>query len=131
MGPTLLRLLLAVLLFHHASHKLFGWFGDVPVLTDWTSPSFATLPGVLIMVATLSELIFSLLLAFGLFTRIAAFGGFVLMGSAAGLIYWQGSFPEMQLPGILAVISLSLVFSGAGLLSLDRAISRQLLPTVG
>lgn len=134
LGPCLLRLTLAVIFGFHACRKIFGWFGgegwDV-TLTAWTADSGMNLPYVVAAAVVVLEGIASLALFVGLFTRLAAFIAALIMGCALFLLPTTAGFSDVEYPLALVAMGLALVFSGAGALSIDRAISRALLPDVG
>ena len=133
-GPTLLRMLLAVVFFVHGGQKTFGLFGGPgwgATIAQWTSPEGLHLPYTVAVCAILTEIVGALGLFFGFLTRLAALGIFCTMVVAVatvqlsvGLLAPNG----LENPLTLAIIALSLVFSGAGKFSIDKAITRQLLP---
>lgn len=130
-GPTLLRLLLAGFFAYHAAQKLFGWLPQMELLTDWSAITLSALPTALAFMLKGVELVLSLLFFLGLLTRLAALVTLALMAAALYTIHLNDGLAAMQHPLTIAVIALSLLFLGAGRFSLDRAISRNLLPTIG
>src|SRR5205085_12039148 len=81
----IIRLTLGIVLFPHGAQKLFGWFGGYGFSgTMGFLTGGAHLPWILALLVILIESIGSLLLVFGLLTRLAAFGMFV---NFLGIIY--------------------------------------------
>ncbi len=141
--PLALRLILAWEFWEAGVTKLGGknWFADIP-WADWQRGfpwPFSTLPVELNwLAATWGELVFSLLLFFGLFTRFAAISLVVISAVAAAAVHWPaqwGSFPELwqgyvitskdgsgnfKLALLFIIMLLPLVFQGGGRLSLDH-----------
>jgi putative oxidoreductase len=116
---SLLRIVAAGLFICPGGMKLFGWFGGMP------GPSGAEL-STLVFLAGLIEVVGGTAILFGLFTRPIAF---IASGEMA-VAYFMAHFPQgfwpIQNHGELAVlfcfIFLFLAASGAGPISLDRAI---------
>lgn len=133
-GPTLLRMLLAVVFFVHGGQKTFGLFGGpgwAATVTQWTAPDGLHLPYAVAVCAILAEVIGALGLFFGFLTRLAALGIFFTLATAVVTVQSSVGFlaPNgIENPLTLAIVALSLVFSGAGKFSVDKAITRQLLP---
>jgi len=134
-GPLFLRLAVAGLLGYHGLQKTFGWFGGPgwdATIAAWTSSEGAfTIAASLAATALAGELLIALSMLFGLFIRISSIGLIVLMFGAVILVHWKDGFSAMEYPILLAIIGLALMAMGGGVLSIDRAISRQLLPTIG
>ena len=133
-GPTLLRLLLAAVFIVDGGQKTLGLFGGqgwTATLAQWTSTEGLNIPYPFAVGGILVELAGSAALLLGFLTRLAALGIFGLMVLAICTAHLAAGFFEPQ--GIeyrtaLAVVALSLVFSGGGRFSFDKAITRQLLP---
>jgi putative oxidoreductase len=135
LAALIVRIALGVVTFPHGAQKVLGWFGG---------PGFkATLeqfnkemgiPTPLAVLAMAAEFLGSIGLIVGCLTRIAAFGIACTMIVAALMVHWRFGFfmnwfGEKQGNGveyhILAIgIALSVIVSGGGMLSLDRAILR-------
>ncbi len=134
LAPFFIRLSLASVFFYHGVQKTFGWFngpGWTKTLTLWTSAENYNIPyvvGALVLVAGLTVCIALLL---GLFTRLAALTVVLIMGGL--LIFTQegASFDAVEFPIVLIAAGISLMITGGGYLSIDRAISVNLLPQVG
>jgi putative oxidoreductase len=110
---ALLRIVAGLLFAMHGSQKLLGFPGDG-----------ATVPiGSMMGVAGIVELVGGLLIALGLFTRVAAF----LASGQMAVAYFMAHFPKHPLPiinqGELAVlfcfVFLFIAAHGAGIWSLD------------
>lgn len=141
--PLALRLILAWEFWEAGVTKLHGknWFADIP-WADWQRGfpwPFSTLSVELNwLAATWGELVFSLMLLFGLFTRFAAISLVVISAVAAAAVHWPaqwGSFAELwqgyaitskdgsgnfKLALLFIIMLLPLVFHGGGRLSLDH-----------
>jgi putative oxidoreductase len=136
-GPMVLRLSLALVMFPHGAQKVFGWFGGGgPEGTIAFFDSYLGLPAIVAVFAMLAELGGSLMLAFGLGTRLAAISiGAVMIGAvvSAHLPYgffmdWGGSLAGEGFEYHLLVLGMvaALVITGGGRASLDRVLARRL-----
>lgn len=134
LAPLFLRLSMATIFFFHGAQKAFGWFGGdgwQRSLEAWGAATGPGLPPAVTITLIVAELLIPLSLVFGFFTRIAALAAVVIM--AGELYYLSGSptFEAIELPMMILAASLALFFFGGGRLSVDRAISANLLPYVG
>ncbi len=125
-----LRIGLGLILIPHGCQKLFGWFGGAGLA------KFATIfenigykPGLFwVIVVGLTEALGGLLLAVGLFTRVAALAILIFMinaiyvTSAKGFFWTAGGFEYSLLIGLVALYFL---IRGAGCCSLDRKLGRE------
>ncbi|MDX2080838.1 MAG: DoxX family protein [Terrimicrobiaceae bacterium] len=132
LGPTILRLAVSAFFLYHGAQKAFGWFGG----SGWnaTVESWAEtfgLPVVLSGVVIVGELLVFGSLFFGLFTRLGGLGVTLIMIGALVLTGRGAAFVDLQVPLLLLASGLALFCLGGGLVSLDRAVSRNLLPVVG
>ncbi len=133
-GPTLLRLLLAVVFSAHGGQKAFGLFGGsgwTATLAQWTSADGLNIPYPLAVCGIVAELIGAGGLFFGFLTRLVALIIFCGMLIAIIAVHGSAGFfapSGYEYPMTLAGIALSLMFSGAGRFSADKLITRQLLP---
>ena len=132
-GPLILRLTTAGIFFYHGMQKCFGWFGgpgwDVTIST-WSET--LGLPFAVAATVIIAELLIATSLFFGFLTRLAALGaGAVMAGAIVVLARGSVSLTDFELPVLLCATGLALFFQGAGALSIDRAISRNLLPVFG
>lgn len=131
----IIRLALGLMFFAHGAQKLLGWFGGY----GWAgSMGFYTqtlgLPSSLAALAILMEFFGGLALILGLLTRPAALGLAVSMLVAIVKVHLaNGFFLDLQGPAdgmeyafILLFVSLYFVVRGAGQISLDKLIYKQL-----
>jgi putative oxidoreductase len=133
-APVFLRCALVVIFFYHGGQKAFGLFGGngfAETVNLWTDGSGLGLSWVLASAAIVAEIGVVPLLLFGFLTRAAGFVIFVLMGGALYLIHGGESFLDIQFPILVMASGLALLFLGGGYLSIDRRISKSLLPEVG
>lgn len=140
--PLALRLIMFWEFWESGTTKLRGsnWFADIP-WADWQKGfpwPFSALPTeVNWLAATWGELVFSVMILLGLFTRFAALSLIVITAVAAAAVHWPAqwaSLPELwegyvitakgagnyKLALLFVVMLLPLVFHGGGKLSLDR-----------
>jgi putative oxidoreductase len=117
-----------------------NWFADIP-WADWQKGfpwPFSALPMELNwLAATWGELVFSVLLLLGLFTRFAALSLIVITAVATAAVHWPAEWNSLgalwqgyvisadgacnyKLPLLFVVMLLPLVFHGGGRLSLDH-----------
>jgi putative oxidoreductase len=130
-GPFILRMLLASVFVYHGGQKAFGWFGGMGwngTMTAFAGMGFSSGTTVFVM---LTELLVSIAMLFGFLTRLAAFGVIAVMTGALYFVHAGQGIAACEYPFALLMVAVALVFVGAGRLSLDRAISSQLLPVVG
>lgn len=142
--PLLLRLFMAWEFWESGITKLRGqnWFADIP-WASWQQGfpwPFDKLPLDLNwQLATWGEIVFSLLILFGLFTRFAAVSLIVITAVATAAVHWPAEwssleelwkgyaitakgFGNFKLALIFIVMLLPLVFHGGGKLSLDHVL---------
>jgi len=142
--PLALRALLFWEFWEAGVAKLRGanWFGDVP-WADWQKGfpwPFELLPTELNwLAATWGELVFSILLLLGLFTRFAAVSLLVITVVATAAVHWPAEWASLgalwegyvitakgagnyKLPLLFVVMLLPLIFHGGGKLSLDHVL---------
>jgi len=132
LGPLILRLALAAIFFYHGTRAVFGWFGGEgwqATIAAWTESgtgfSLSYLTAAFVMVA---DVLISVALFFGFLTRLAALGVALIMGGSLIFLYTYTGFESIELPILIVTSGLSLFFLGGGSLSIDRAISANLLP---
>lgn len=132
-GPFILRLAVAGIFFYHGTQKALGWFGGPGwqgTIDSWSS--MTGLPLVLASLVIVLELALCLALFFGFLTRLAGIGVVAIMtGALLTLGRHTMLFSDLELPIILWSAGLALACLGGGALSIDRAISKNLLPVVG
>jgi putative oxidoreductase len=134
LAPTVLRLALAVIFAYHGGQKAFGWFGGdgwTATMAAWTAGDGLNFPYWLAALGLLAEVAGAAGVFFGIFTRIAALGlccnmvvGIYTVHLAKGF----GGPAGYEYPFALAAMAFALVCIGGGRFSIDRAISRQLMP---
>lgn len=133
-----LRVILAATIFPHGAQKLLGWFGGYGFSGTMGYFTSLGIPSVLGFLVIMAESIGALLLAAGLFTRVAAAGIGATMLGAIALVHaengffmnWFGVMPagkegfEAFLP--LVALAAVLVVEGAGRASVDAYLARRL-----
>jgi putative oxidoreductase len=128
-APVVIRLALALIFIAHGSQKVLGTYGG-PGLKTFTSGntpfSFMRPAWLWLGAAALSELLGGLLVGLGFLTRISAFFIACTMLTAVAGVHWPNFFMSnkgMEYPLALLAMSLSLLISGGGIVSVDRALS--------
>jgi len=128
-APLALRLATGVIFAAHGAQKLFGWFGGYGLEgTGQFFDSVGLTPGYLMaLLAGAAEFFGGLALILGLLVRPAAISLAVAMLVAVFSVHFSKGFflDKGGYEYALALLagSVSLVFSGAGRASLDRALS--------
>jgi putative oxidoreductase len=140
--PLALRLIMFWEFWESGTTKLRGgnWFTDVP-WADWQQGfpwPFSSLPTeVSWLAATWGELVFSVMVLFGLFTRFAALSLILITAVAAAAVHWPAHWGTLQglwqgyaitaqgagnykLSLLFILMLLPLLFHGGGKLSLDH-----------
>ncbi len=123
-------------------YKGKNWFADVP-WTDWQQgfpwPFTLISADLNWLAATWGELLFSLMLLLGLFTRFAALSLIIITVVAMAAVHWPNDWSGLselwsgylitskgagnfRLPLIFVLLLLPLLFHGGGKLSLDRVL---------
>ncbi len=139
--PLLLRLIMFWEFWNAGAKKLAGknWFADIP-WADWQQgfgwPFSVFSADLNWLAATWGELIFSVLILLGLFTRLAAISLLVITVAAVSAVHWPaewGSLSQLwegyvitskgagnyRVPLLFVIILMPLVFNGGGKISLD------------
>lgn len=139
--PLVLRLIMFWEFWESGLEKLNGknWFADIP-WADWQMgfpwPFSAISPELNWFAATWGELVFAVMILFGLFTRFAAISLIVITVVATAAVHWPGDWGSLsqlwegyaitskgagnyKLPLLFVVILLPLLFYGGGKISLD------------
>jgi putative oxidoreductase len=140
----MLRLIMFWEFWESGMTKLKGenWFAEIP-WADWQKgfpwPFSLVSTDLNWLAATWGELVFSVLILFGLFTRFSALSLIVITVVATAAVHWPadwGSMGELwkgyviaasgsgnyKLPLLFVIILLPLVFHGGGKISLDHAL---------
>ncbi len=136
LAPTILRVLLTVVFAIHGGQKTLGWLGGEGwknTLAHWTAapPDGYGLPYGLAMAGIAAEVIGAAGMLLGFLTRVAALGLFCVMMTAVVFVHGSAGFfaPRgYEYPLSLAGVALALICSGGGRFSLDRWLTRALLP---
>jgi putative oxidoreductase len=130
-----LRVALGVVMFPHGAQKVFGWWGGngFSATMDHFTQGMG-IPWILALLVVLAEFLGSIGLVVGFLTRVAAFGIGATMVGAVSMVHWKNGFfmdwantprGEGYEYHLLAIgMCLALVASGAGRLSVDRAMTR-------
>lgn len=133
-APFFLRLALAAVFLYHGVQKTFGWFGGAGwnnTMALWTSSDGYDLPHFVVAFLLVAELAVCWGLLLGFLTRLAALAVVIIMGVVLIFVHGGTTFEAVEFPLVLLAAGLSLVITGGGHFSLDRAISVNLLPQVG
>lgn len=140
--PLLLRLILFWEFWEAGITKLRGdnWFGNIP-WADWQKgfpwPFSALSTDLNWLAATWGELVLSVMLLLGLFTRFAALSLIVITAVATAAVHWPAEwntysqlwsgyvitakeFGNFKLPLLFVLMLLPLLFHGGGKISLDH-----------
>lgn len=129
----ILRLALGIIFFAHGAQKLLGWFGGY----GWTGTigffSSLGIPAALGGLAILTEFFGGIAIILGFLTRPAALGLAIVNLVAIAKVHGVNGFflngptnSGIEYVFALFMISLFLLIKGAGLLSIDNAISKKL-----
>jgi putative oxidoreductase len=130
------RLTIALVIFPHGAQKLFGWFGGYGFQgTMGFLTGMVKLPYPVAVLVILIESIGSLMILFGLLTRVAALGifglflGIVLKIHAANGFFmnWNGTQKGegIEYFFLLLGLALILIIAGGGKASVDAALTNQ------
>ncbi|MEV4630315.1 DoxX family protein [Micromonospora sp. NPDC049523] len=125
LGLLLLRLLLAALLFGHATQKLFGWFrGQGPTGTGAIFHGWGVRPGPqMAVLAGTAELVGAALIALGLLTPLGAAIVIGTMTVAAAVNVSNGFWAHLggyEVAFVYAALAAVLAYTGPGAWSLDN-----------
>jgi putative oxidoreductase len=127
---TIARLTLGIVMFPHGAQKLFGWYGGYGFSGTYGHFMKMGIPGPIAALAVVTEVVASLMLIAGAFTRVAAVGIIAMMLGAMALVHSQNGF-FMNWTGnkagegfeyhLLATgLALAVFVFGAGKASIDR-----------
>ena len=128
-APLIVRLGLAVVFVAHGSQKVLGVYGGSGFrnfISGNTPFAFMRPAWLWLSAAALSELVGGLLVGFGFLTRLGAFLLLCVMLTAIIGVHWPNFFSSsrgFEYPLALLAMSLSLIISGAGAVSVDKAMS--------
>ena len=127
-APLPIRLGCAAIFIAHGSQKVLGSFGGsgFKAFIEGETPfSFMRPTWLWLGAAALSELVGGILVGIGFLTRVGAFFLLCTMATAIS-IHWPNFFASnrgYEYALALATFALSLLISGGGILSVDRAIT--------
>lgn len=126
----LVRVTAGALLVPHGSQKLFGWFGGGGMgaaMEGFAAMGFAPFWA---WVIALLEFFGGILLVVGFLTRLVAGLVVCFMATAVFVVHWPNGFfwtaGGIEYPLMWGLVALALVLRGAGPLSLDAALGREL-----
>ncbi|MFD2793326.1 DoxX family protein [Promicromonospora vindobonensis] len=129
-GLLLLRLVIAAILFAHATQKLFGWFGGNGLRKQaGVFESLGLRPGrVMVGMAGTCELAAAALLGLGFLTPLGALVAFGTMATAGlTMRHASGAFWNVagggEYPFVLAAVAGVLAFAGPGRYAVDAALA--------
>jgi putative oxidoreductase len=134
LAPALARFTLGLVMFPHAAQKAFGWFGGHGF--SGTMAAFSKMmPAPLAAMVIVTELVCSVALLLGVFTRLAAVGIAAIMLGAIFMVhvphgFFMNWYGQQQGEGfeyhLLAMGLCAVAFIlGGGLGSIDRALTRR------
>jgi len=138
LGPVVLRLGLALVLFPHGAQKVLGWWGGHGFSgTMGFFTGVLHIPAALALLVIATEFLGPIALVFGFFTRLAALAigvNFVvaaILGSHVAngfFMNWMGTQKGegFEYHILMVTIALSLVILGGGKCALDSVIARTL-----
>jgi putative oxidoreductase len=134
-GPTILRLMLALVIFPHGAQKALGWFGGYGIGGTLGFFGSMGIPVVFGLLAIAAEFLGAIGLAVGLLSRVAAFGIASTMVVAILTVHaqngffmnWAGTAKGEGFEYHLLVLAMTLVImvKGGGKASLDRALTHR------
>jgi putative oxidoreductase len=126
---------LSGIFFFQGAQRVMGWFGGAGwngTMEAWTSPEGLGWPVLLVAIFLAGELLVSLSLFLGLFTRLGGLAVVATMSAKIAILARHSpDLVSLELPVMLWAAGLALLCLGGGALSTDRAISENLLPIVG
>lgn len=122
-----LRLILGWIFVYHGSQKLFGAFGSTITMEGFAKNLHLPLlpPIIWAYMAAGSEFGCGLLVMLGLLTRLAAIPLIITMLVAIATVTGSKGFSGYEFNLTLIAISVALVLTGAGLISLDALIFKR------
>jgi len=125
----LLRVIVGVTFFAHGAQKVMGWFGGYGLAgTAGAFKNYMHIPAPLTYLASFTEFFGGIFIIFGFLTRLTALGLLINMVVAIFKVHIKAGFFLSTEPGksngyeynlSLSAISLVLILTGAGPLSID------------
>ena len=126
LAPLFIRLGLGIVFIVHGYMKLFGGIEET---TGFFSSLSIPLPGFFAVVVAIVEFFGGLAILLGLFTQVVSILAFINMLFAFILVHGKNGFNVsnggFEFVFVLGLMALSLIFSGAGALSLDKLIFKK------
>jgi putative oxidoreductase len=122
-GLLTLRVFMGLAMAHHGYGKVFG--GYMPQVIEGVTGMGFPAPTLFAWLAALSEFVGGILIALGLFTRVAAFFVLVTMCVAFFVVHGQDPFQAKELAYLHGAVALSLILTGSGCYGLDSLICRK------
>ncbi len=131
LGIPLIRVATGVILMPHGAQKVLEWFGGN---REGAAKFFSGLglePAMPLVWATgLVELVGGLLLALGLFTRVAGAAIFVVLTVAWYVVHLKSGFfwtrGGIEYPLLWSLVALGFAFAGGGKYSLDERLGKEI-----
>ncbi|HEV8584245.1 MAG TPA: DoxX family protein [Methylomirabilota bacterium] len=124
------RLALGVIFFAHGSQKVLGWFGGPGLSGTIKFMGGLGVPRAAAVTAAFIELLGGCAMIVGFLARPAAVGIIVIMLVAIAQVHGKNGFflqgktgPGYEFNFALIAMALSILIGGAGVLSIDRALS--------
>jgi putative oxidoreductase len=133
-STLIIRVMLGIVMFPHGAQKLFGLFGGYGFSASMsTFTDKMHIPAFFAFLAIMAEGLGSMGLIIGFLTRVAAFGILCNMIVAIWMVHWPNGFfmnwfgtqkgEGFEYHLLAIAICLSLLISGGGKWSVDRAIT--------
>ncbi|WP_342686557.1 DoxX family protein [Aequorivita flava] len=120
----ILRLTAGIFMLTHGMGKFQTLFGSEPI--QFLDPLGVGATASLAL-TVFAEVACSILLIFGMGTRLAALPLLITMGVATFIIHSNDGFAKQELPLLYAVIYITIIVMGAGKYSIDYLLSRKKL----
>ncbi len=127
---TILRLALGLIMLPHGAQKLFGWFGGggFSGTINFFQSQLGIPPFITVLVIA-TEFFGSLLLVFGLLSRLAALAlianmlGAILLVNGTNGFFWTAGGIEFHL--LIIAVALVILLAGGGAYSVDQRLTAQ------
>ncbi|GAB1403351.1 DoxX family protein [Lentimicrobium sp.] len=121
----LLRIVIGIFMLTHGMGKFSTFFGADPI--QFSDPIGVGATASLAL-AVFAEVFCSLLLIFGIATRLAAIPLLITMLVAALIVHANDGFGRQELPLLYAAVFFAIAIAGAGKISIDHWIYRKRNP---
>lgn len=128
LGLLLIRLMIGVIGFYHGGQKLFGMFGGYGI--QGTAKFFGDnlhipMPEVSAVAAGAAEFCGGILIALGMFSRVASVFLAFTMAVAIGTVHWKAGFSGehgFEYPLLILVVCLGIMVGGPGKYAITQKI---------